>query len=289
MHARISRSSLEHLRFSFSFFLAPVFLFAMSQADHRPVSQVILSFIVLHLCVYPASNGFNSYYDRDEGPIGGIANPKAVTPDLLWVAYGLEGLGLAIAACVNLVFFGLVLVYGLVSKAYSHPSLRWKARPWVGWLAVSWFQGAMVYLATMAALRDAGVEIFQDANVWAGAGLSSLLIGGGYPLTQIYQHQEDARRGDLTLSRYLGIRGTFVFALSIWSLTLPGFLFFFGPTHRTDFWIMLIGLIPTTSFLVLWFLRVLRDPEQANFRNTMFLNRLSSSSMIGVFICLLCS
>ena len=37
--------------------------------------------------------------------------------------------------------------------------------------------------------------------------LSSLLLFGSYPMTQIYQHEEDARRGDKTLSLKLGIQG----------------------------------------------------------------------------------
>jgi hypothetical protein len=28
-------------------------------------------FVILHLLLYPASNGFNSYHDRDTGPVGG--------------------------------------------------------------------------------------------------------------------------------------------------------------------------------------------------------------------------
>jgi 1,4-dihydroxy-2-naphthoate octaprenyltransferase len=53
--------------------------------------------------------------------------------------------------------------------------------------------------------------------------LSALFFAGSYPLTQIYQHEEDARRGDLTLSRVLGVAGTFRWWLA-WS-GLAGALF----------------------------------------------------------------
>ncbi len=40
---------------------------------------------------------------------------------------------------------------------------------------------------------------------------ASLLIGGFYPLTQIYQHEEDVRDGVKTISYKLGYTGTFIF------------------------------------------------------------------------------
>ncbi len=41
--------------------------------------------------------------------------------------------------------------------------------------------------------------------------LCTLVLWANYPMTQIYQHDEDFKRGDITLSYRLGIKGTFVF------------------------------------------------------------------------------
>ncbi|MGB3618624.1 MAG: hypothetical protein WBA12_10935, partial [Catalinimonas sp.] len=51
------------LRVPFSVHLMPIFLFALSQtpAPHWP--SAALAFVILHLLVYPASNGYNSYQD----------------------------------------------------------------------------------------------------------------------------------------------------------------------------------------------------------------------------------
>ena len=46
---------------------------------------------------------------------------------------------------------------------------------------------------------------------------SSLLIGGFYPLTQIYQHEEDYNDGVITISYLLGYKGTF-FLLALYML-----------------------------------------------------------------------
>ncbi len=64
-------------------------------------------------------------------------------------------------------------------------------------------------------------------EVWIPAALSSLWLMAAYPMTQIYQHEEDARRGDLTLSRLLGIQGTFIFTATAFLLVNAGFFLYF--------------------------------------------------------------
>ncbi len=54
-----------------------------------------LLFVILHLCLYTASNSFNSYYDRDTGPIGGVEHPPMPTRELLHWSLGLDALGIA--------------------------------------------------------------------------------------------------------------------------------------------------------------------------------------------------
>jgi len=61
---------------------------------------------------------------------------------------------------------------------------------------------------------------------WAATGIGLTRSGGLvlvgfcplfaalYPLTQIYQFEEDARRGDRTLARALGVRGSLIVALA---------------------------------------------------------------------------
>ncbi len=281
----LTRSTLEHLRFPFSYFLLPPFVFALSQIESRPLDRVLLLFAVLHLAVYPASNGFNSYYDRDEGPIGGVENPRAVTGDLLWASLALDALGLLGAAWMGSIPFVAILLYGLASKAYSHPAIRLKSRPIVGALVVAVFQGAVVYLTTVAAVAGASPSELMTAEHLLPAGLSSLLLAAGYPLTQIYQHDEDDQRGDLTLSRLLGLRGTFVFSGAVALITLPGFYLHFA-ADPAGFAIVCAGLAPAGLYVGLWGRAVFRDPAAAGFRRTMRLNLLSSTALIVTFAAL---
>jgi 1,4-dihydroxy-2-naphthoate octaprenyltransferase len=83
----IKASTLQLLRFPFSLFLAPVFFFALSQVENIHWLHCSLVFFILHLLVYPASNGYNSYMDRDETAIGGIAVLQP-TRQLFFLWYG---------------------------------------------------------------------------------------------------------------------------------------------------------------------------------------------------------
>jgi 1,4-dihydroxy-2-naphthoate octaprenyltransferase len=65
------RSTLLHLRLPFSFFLLPVFLFACAvSAESLRLFAFLIAFVAWHVWVYPASNGYNSYFDKDEGAMG---------------------------------------------------------------------------------------------------------------------------------------------------------------------------------------------------------------------------
>jgi len=211
----IEPSTLQHLRFPFSFLLAPAFLMALAtRLQLNPESgnfeSTAVAFLILHGLVYPASNGFNSWCDRDEGPIGGVLKPLPVTRQLRDLALALDIVALVLSATLlGLRWASGLLVYIIASRAYSHPAIRLKARPWAGWAVVSFFQGAWIMGLTWFALAP---DTSLSLSHWISALGGTLLLGGSYPLTQIYQHAEDEKRGDLTLSRHLGVRGTLIFA-----------------------------------------------------------------------------
>lgn len=280
----ITTSTLRHLRIPFSFFLSPVFLMAMAWVRPAADGLVLLgAFLCIHLFLYPASNGYNSYFDRDEGSIGGLKKPPKVTRDLYWAAQLFDLVAVLMGFWLGW-FFGIaMLIYGLVSKAYSHPLIRLKQYPWGSWLVVSCFQGSWIFLAVASLGRP--VAALAEPAIWQGALLSTLMLLGSYPMTQIYQHQEDARRGDLTLSRVLGIRGTFLFTMSCFGLTAVGFVGYIWHYHQ---WIWAVAfpaaLLPVLLFTSYWLAKVWRDASQADFAHTMRLNLLSSFCINAYFI-----
>ncbi|MEQ8575627.1 MAG: ubiquinone biosynthesis protein UbiA, partial [Fulvivirga sp.] len=81
-----SKSAWLHLRIPFSYYLMPVYLFSLAVSDNVNTSNAIIVFIALHIFLYPASNGFNSYFDKDEDSIGGLKNPPKVSKGLYYLA-----------------------------------------------------------------------------------------------------------------------------------------------------------------------------------------------------------
>lgn len=256
----------------------PVFGLAMSRAEHIDWWAALGMFVALHLFIYPASNGYNSYIDRDEGPIGGLEKPPLPTRNLFWATLIFDVVGLGIVLTINWIAFCCVLAYMIASRAYSSPQLRLKSMPLVGFFTVIVFQGAvtfaMVYLA-VAENALANLEVH-----WPAVLGSSLLIAGAYPLTQVYQHEEDAKNGDRTISLLLGYRGTFEFSMLAF-LFAVAFLYleFSQGGDLLYFGIVLGFLVPSLGFFNWWMFKVWKDNAQANFRNTMRMNFISSTAM----------
>jgi 1,4-dihydroxy-2-naphthoate polyprenyltransferase len=281
------RSTLLHLRVPFSFFLLPVFLFSLSQAVPVNWFNTFIMFVVLHFFIYPASNVYNSYMDNDKGSIGGLKNPPPVTRKLYTASIYLDCAGLLLCLLIGFKMVLLMLVYIGISKAYSWRKIRLKKYGITGWLVVMLFQGGYTFLLVkMAAENNFDISWFDNKNILAML-LASLLIGGFYPLTQIYQHEEDAKRGDLTISYLLGIKGTFAFtALIFFAACVVGWFYFTRYSESTHFFIFLVSLIPVVSYFLYWANNSFRNPIQANYTFSMRMAFLSSACMMGCFIIL---
>ncbi|MEP5612665.1 MAG: UbiA family prenyltransferase [Cyclobacteriaceae bacterium] len=280
----MKKSTFLHLRIPFSFFLLPVFLFASAVANEVNWFNFCLVFIILHLLIYPASNGYNSYFDKDEKSIGGLENPPPVSKELYWVSLGFDLLGLALGLLISLDFTIMVFIYGLVSKAYSHPWVRLKKLPIIGWAAAGIFQGYFTYLLCFIALKDISMlQALNWENQFPGI-LSSALLLGSYPMTQVYQHEEDGKRGDFTLSRLLGIKGTFHFTALMFSIAMGGFGYFFGSYSLNTAIVFFLFMGPVLVYFLFWYVRVLKDRSEANFKSTMRLNLISAVCLNMFFL-----
>lgn len=279
----MKKSTYQHLRFNFSYFLLPVFLFALAVVGTVSPVHFLLTFIVLHFLIYPASNGYNSYFDKDKGPIGGLEKPPEVSKELYTVSLALDAIGLIIASFVSPYFALLAFIYGLVSKAYSHPSIRLKKRPLIGWIAAGFFQGYFTFIMACLALSGGVFDGLWSWQIQVPASLTSLLLFGSYPMTQVYQHTEDRERGDMTISLKLGILGTFHFTAIFFLIAVSGFFWYFNQVSGLlGSSLFLVALIPVLIYFFRWYFQVRQNMEKANFRNTMNLN-LISATMLNLY------
>jgi 1,4-dihydroxy-2-naphthoate octaprenyltransferase len=241
--------------------------------------------VIVHLFLYPASNGYNSYYDKDEDSIGGLENPPPVSKELLSVSLLLDGVALVLGIFLGWWFVAGLFIYGLVSKAYSDERIRLKKYAILSWFLAGTFQGAFTFLMVYQGINQTPVEDVLQARILIPAGLTTFLLMGSYPMTQVYQHAEDARRGDMTLSRLLGIRGTFIFTAIVFMSSVAGYFYYFYTYYASfHFLLFLACLSPGLVFFLLWFYRVLKNNTAANFRSTMRLNQLTATGMNAFFV-----
>ncbi len=282
----LTRSSWLHLRIPFSYFLLPVYLFALAISPNLNESRMLWVFIILHVFLYPASNGYNSYFDKDEKSIGGLKNPPAVNKGLYFLALLFDLVALFLGYWkINGLFVVMLFIYGLISKAYSHPSIRLKKYPVLGWIAAGLFQGFFTFIMCYVGINNFSLENCWNVHVLIPAVLSSMMLWGNYPMTQVYQHEEDAKRGDDTLSLKLGIKGTFIFTAVVFTLAVAGFIFYFLEFFEIKYaYFFMVALLPVLGYFLFWFLKVVKDESKANFSYAMGLNFISSTCLNGFFI-----
>ncbi|MBB1282882.1 UbiA prenyltransferase family protein [Flavisolibacter sp. BT320] len=261
----------------------PVYLFALSQAPAIDTGRAVAVFLILHLLVYPASNGYNSFMDRDETPIGGLRSPLQPTRQLFVTTVIMDVVAVALSFLFSPLFALGILLYILASRAYSYRGIRLKKYPVLGFLTVFIFQGALVFYLTYSA-----VTVPSQVPPLIPLCLSSLLIGALYPLTQIYQHEEDRKDGVITLSYRLGKRGTFLFSMALFLLATAGMYLLFRQQERLNFFnLYLLYLLPVVLFFLYWMVRVWKDEAAADFRNSLRMNVLSTLCTIAFFITLI--
>lgn len=280
----ITASSIKLLRIPFSFFLAPLFFFTLSMVPNINWSKAALVFFILNFLIYPASNGYNSYMDRDTESIGGIKNPPLPSQQLFYLTILLDSSGILLSLLISPFFAALLLLYVLASKAYSYRGIRLKKFAIIGYLTVIIFQGALTFCMVYYGTSVTGAVLLP----WQGILICALLIGGFYPLTQIYQHKQDAIDGVTTISYKLGYAGTFVFCalvyLTAWLLMAQFFL-----QQRSIDRLLLVTafFIPVIVYFSWWFVQVKKDTAAASFKNTMRMNWIAATCTNTAFIILL--
>lgn len=277
-------ATLQLLRFHFSFFLLPVYLFALAQVPDINTADAILIFFILHFLVYPSSNGYNSYMDRDEGSIGGIEKPMAPTRQLFQVSIAMDIAALFLSFLVSSIFLICVLAYILASRAYSYRGIRLKKYPWLGYFTVVFFQGAVTFF--MVYHGSSHQKTFDVPFLPIVS--ASLLMGSFYPLTQIYQHTADLKDGVKTISYLLGYRGTFVFTAVVYGLAMGSLAIYFNKTgHFGNFLLLATLLFPVLVYFIYWVIQVWKDTSKADFKHTMRMNVLASCCSNAAFLTLL--
>ncbi len=209
----LMRATFLHLRFPFVYILSPIFVWGAAWGPGGWTARTALAFLLVHLALYPGANAFNSAYDRDTGPIGGLARPPVVPAGLGRWSVWLQGVGAALSLVVGPLFAtGYAVLWGIFT-AYSHPRTRWKRSPIASTAAIVAGQGGIGYWLGWSAAGTAEPAPRSIGSVWTAADAWALaaacaVVAALYPLTQVYQLEADRDRRDRTLAAALGARGT---------------------------------------------------------------------------------
>jgi 4-hydroxybenzoate polyprenyltransferase len=161
----------------------------------------VLGILLWVICLNGGTLALNSAFDRDESDIAYLRNPPPPPRGLALFAVALMAVGLAAAFALPAAYR---LVYALcfaLSILYSVPPFRLKAVAGADWLINMVGFGTLTPFAGWAAT---GRPLDPTHALVLGAFCP--LFAALYPLTQLYQLREDARRGDRTLALLLGVR-----------------------------------------------------------------------------------
>ena len=219
--------------------------------------------------------------DRDTDSIGGIEKPEQPTKELFYVTIAMDVLALLLACLLQSTFAIGLFVYILFSRLYSFRGVRLKRFPVIGYLTVAFNQGALVFALVFLVADTSGIQEIPFIPLIA----SIFLIGGFYPITQIYQHASDKKDRVTTISMLLGKRGTFVFCGIMYAIAFALLFIQYNSTGNINmFFILQLFFIPVVFYFIKWFLTVLKDEEAASFRNTMRMNMLAATCTNLAFI-----
>ena len=203
----VVRSFFLHLRVPFQLVLSPIFLWGALFGPQRD-ERLLLGWLIFHLLLGSTATVFNSYFDRDQGPIAWLRQPPPVSRSDLIIALLLQFIGLLASLTIGTAFTCLYLALMAVSFVYSHPSVRLKARPIAGLLLVFVAHGGGAFAAGYLSAGGA-IDLLFAFPRWIALAAAMVLVGGLFPLTQVYQIEEDRSRGDRTFPVRYGWRKAF--------------------------------------------------------------------------------
>ena len=222
--------------------------------------------------------------DRDTTSIGGIEKPLQPTNQLFVFTVIMDVLAILLSFIILPLTAVCIFIYIMFSRLYSYRKIRLKKFPIPGYLIVILNQGGLIFFTVFNAVNNH----INEQPPLPGIICATLLIGGFYPITQIYQHKEDAADKVKTISMMLGKKGTFIFCGIVYAIAFGLLCYYFSSVSELyRFGILSIFFIPVLVYFTVWFLQVNKDDSNADFKHTMRMNKLASLCTNAAFITLL--
>ena len=272
---------LIHLRLHYQFFiLSGGFLLGGVLTPSPDYSTFLWQFLNVHILLFGGATAFNSYWDKDEGPIGGLRNPPKMKKWMRDASLLMQLAGLIWALMVGWVFAMVYLISMILFWLYSTPLARWKGDPHLSLIAIGLSTGtSSVLLGALAAGSELSITILI-----AAIGVTMLILSL-YPVSQIFQIEEDHKRGDRTFAIRYGRKGVIRFFIGIF---MPGGVLISLALMNLYFMIGILFLVLSLiSWFVLWHLITKLTEEKSDYSRVMFLKFIASLSYVLFLITIL--
>ncbi len=164
-----------------------------------PLKATLLGWFVFVVLLNGGTLAINSAFDQDEGDIGYLRQPPKPPKHLFHVSAGMLATSLGLGFLLPPAFAWSNAACALMAWLYSVPPVRLKAR--AGWDLLINCAG----FGLLTPLAGWGLTGRPLTPAFLALALGfAFLFGALYPLTQIYQIEEDRARGDRTLVIRLG-------------------------------------------------------------------------------------
>lgn len=223
-----------HLRLHYQFFiLSGGYLLASLFVSEINWNQFWLQFLNVHVLLFGGATAYNSYWDKDEGPIGGLKSPPKMKKWMWGVSLIIQFIGLAWAWTIGLSYTIIYAVSFILFWLYSTPHARWKGHPILSLIAIGFSTGTNSFLMGYLA---AGGNFLSIIEGMIALGVACIILSL-YPASQIFQIEEDSARGDRTFAMEFGLKGIRLFYM-IMFLSGTGIISYFLSLQN-----QLLGLI----------------------------------------------
>ncbi len=203
-----------HLRWHYQvFILSGGFLLGGLLSGLHAPADFFYHFLVIHLLLFGGATVYNSYWDKDEGPIGGLRKPPPLAPWTRPASLALQFAGMLLSLPMGPAYLLFYLSSMLLFWLYSNPVHRWKGHPLLSLIAIGVSTGtnSLVFGYLAAGSR------LDPMLLVPAAGVACIMLSL-YPVSQIYQRREDEARGDRTFAVAFGARAVFRFFLAAYSV-----------------------------------------------------------------------
>jgi len=250
------------LVFGTFFIIGAIFALIINGFENLNLLRIIIAWFCWNFIMNGATLAFNSHYDKDEGDIGFLNNPPPIPKYLNIFSLVLFAISAVISYNINMQFFILTLIGIFLGIIYSIPPIRLRNVAGIDLLINSIGYGFLTPLAGYMI-----IETTLTPTVFITLIILACVVASGFPLTQIYQYEEDKRKGNKLITVLLGKKKAIVLSMILGNLTFIGIMILIITGILPK---LLLALSIVYIISVIWIIRWYRNYKTVDEKKEMY-------------------